>query len=228
LIIERAVVLAGWTGRDNRGTASDLNLPGFGADVCQVDVQPPPHGEDTLYQDVRWRSIARYQYGLFASPLLILGLVGSISTGVLSNVLVALALLGTLILICEWRLRKMGFILKPDCIVLVRALNHTRIPWSDVDSFELVMPSGSIDWRNRRVGIKRHRGRIPRATFKIPTVWMSAGPRARWVPPIGPSGLRWSGGDITDVLGFLNGQLAARRNAATPVASFPNAFAQAS
>jgi hypothetical protein len=181
-----------------------------------------------LYQDVRWLGSARAQYGFLAYPLLTLGLAGSISTGVPWHVGLALALFGPPILICEWRLRKMGFIVKRDCIVLVRPLNRTRIPWSDIDSFVLVMPGGWLDYGNRRVGIKRHRGRIPRVTFQVPTVWVSARPRARWVPPFGPSGLRWSGGEITDVMGFLNEQLAARRNGDPSAASFANRFAKAS
>jgi hypothetical protein len=168
--------------------------------------------EDALIRDSRWPGLGRVLYGVFAYPVLIAGLVGSISTGVLSSVVVVLAVLGTPILICEWRLRMMGFILESDCIVLVRPINRTRIPWSDIDSFAFVMPGGWIDYGNRRVGIRRQHGRMPRAVVKIPTVWVSARERASWVFPRGAAGLKWAGGEITDVMGFLNEQLVARRS----------------
>jgi hypothetical protein len=88
------------------------------ADVRRVEVHPPSASEDTVYQDARWLSCARAQYGFLAYPLLALVLAGSISTGVLWHVGVALALFGAPIVICEWRLRKMGFLPEPECIVL--------------------------------------------------------------------------------------------------------------
>jgi hypothetical protein len=145
-------------------------------------------------------------------------------TGVPSNVGLVVGLFAVPIAVCEWRLRKMGFLLKRDCIVLIRALNSTRIPWREIDSFALVAPGGWIDYDNRRVGVKRHRNRlIAPVTIKLPTVWVSCRPRGRWVPPFGPSGLKWSGGEIADVIGLLNDQLAAHRDSAQA----PGPFARA-
>jgi hypothetical protein len=105
----------------------------------------------------------------------------------------------------------MGFILQRDYIVLVRALSTTRIPWSEIESIALVAPGGWIDYGNARVAVKRSGNRlIPRAMIKLPTVWVSSRPRARCVPPFEPSGLVCSGGEVADVIGFLNDESAAR------------------
>jgi hypothetical protein len=120
----------------------------------------------------------------------------------------------------------MGLVLRPDCIVLIRPLNRTRIAWSDIDSFALIMPRGWIDYGNRRVGVKRHRsGLIPHTTLSIPTVWVAARQRSRWVAPFGACGLRSAGGEITDVMGFLSEQLRAHRNVATSTTTSANTFA---
>jgi hypothetical protein len=155
--------------------------------------------------------IARVQYGMIAYPLWILAVVGSISTGALSSVALAVALFTPPIAICEWRLRRMGLIVQRNAIVLVRPLNRTRIPWQEIESFELVVPPGFIDYGNRRVGVKRRHGIIPRSTMQLPTVWLSVNGEKRWPPPKGPSRLKWSGGEVADVMGFLNGQLADRQ-----------------
>jgi hypothetical protein len=163
---------------------------------------------DVLYQDKRWLGLARWQYGIFAYPFWFLGVAGSISSGRITNVLIVLAVFTPPIAICEWRLRKMGLIIRSDAILLVRPLNRTRIPWQDIEAFELIVPRGLIDYGDRRVGIRRRHGSMPRAAIRIPTVWLSIKGQHRWIGPKGPSGLKSSRGDITDVIGFLNGQLA--------------------
>ncbi len=80
-----------------------------------------------LFQDRRWLSIARLQYGLLAYPLWLLGIGGSPSIGKLVNVLVVFGLFTVPIAICEWRLRKMGFAVEENALVLLRPLNRTRI-----------------------------------------------------------------------------------------------------
>jgi hypothetical protein len=164
--------------------------------------------DDVLYQDVRWMRMGRFQYGMIAFPLWILGLVGSIGTGKLNHVVLALALFTPPIAVCEWRMRKLGLIIRRDEIVLVRPLNHTRIPWHEIESFRLVVPPGFIDYGNRRIGVKRRRHVVPRATMVIPTVWLSVRGEKRWPPPNGPSRLRSRNGEVTDVMGFLEQQLA--------------------
>lgn len=91
-----------------------------------------PGDDDFPYQDARWMRIGRFQYGMIAYPLWILGLVGSISTGKLSHIGLALALFTPPIAVCKWRMRKLGLIIRRDEIVLVRPLNHTRIPWHEI------------------------------------------------------------------------------------------------
>ena len=177
-----------------------------------LDPEPQPRvgsiaREGVLCQDVRWRKLGRVQYGAIAFPLLALSLVSTLSTGVPSRVLFVLALFAPVILACEWRLPKMGFIIEPDCIVLVRALNRTRIRWDEIDSFRPIAAGGFIDYDNRRIGVKRaRRGIVPRATLAIPTVWLSLSPKRFYGPP----GLRWPGGETTDPLGFLNEELRVR------------------
>ena len=176
-----------------------------------------PDADGVLYQDARWTWIARFQYGWIAYPLWIAGLIGSISTGVPSHVLISLALFTPPIAICEWRLRKMGLIVNSDAIVLVRPLNRTRIPWQEIESFALVSPPGWIDYGNRRIAVKRRHGVIPRFKLQIPTIWLSTKGDAHRAWPRGPSRLRWSGGEIADVLGFLNEELVEHRSASENV-----------
>lgn len=164
-------------------------------------------GKGILYQDARWRRIGRVQYGMIAYPLWLLALAGSIATGALDHVVLALAIFTPPIGIYEWRLRKMGLIIRSDAIILARALNHTRIPWADIDSFRITSPPGLADYGNRRIGVKRHPHAIPRSTMVISTVWLSLNGEKRWPPLNGPSSLKWSGGEITDVIGFLDEQL---------------------
>jgi hypothetical protein len=163
---------------------------------------------DVLYQDARWLRIARFQYGIIAGPLWLLGLIGSISTGVPSHVALSLALFTPPIAICEWRLRKMGMIIRNNELVLVRPLNRTRIPWQQIESFTLIIPSGFIDYGARRIGVKRRHGLIPRSTMRIPTLWVSIKGEKRWPPLNGPSRLKWADGEAPDPLAFLNNQLA--------------------
>jgi len=164
-----------------------------------------------LYQDARWPRIARVSYGFFAFPLWIVGLVGSISTGVASHVVLALALFTPPIAICEWRMRKMGLVITSEGIELVRPLNRTRIAWHEIDSFKLFTPPGFMDYGYRRIGVSRRRhGIIPRVLLRIPTVWITVD--TRWPPWMrGPSNLKWAGGEVTDVLEFLNDQLETHR-----------------
>jgi hypothetical protein len=217
-----------WPGKhsNGRGKRAYVEALSFAAYAWRVEAHPRSPEEDTLYQDVRWPRIGRFQYGVIAYPLLTAALVGSLSTGVPWHVALALGLFGPPIGLCEWRLRTMGILITPDCVVLVRPLNRTPIPWSEIDAFTPVSPPGWVDHGTRRVGVKRRRnGIVPRTTMTIPTVWMSLKPNRRWPPPFGPAGLKWSGGEITDVMGFLNEQLAARRNGDTPEATLANSFA---
>jgi hypothetical protein len=92
--------------------------------------------------------------------------------------------------------------------VLVRPLNQTRIPWHEIESFRLVVPPGFIDYGNRRVGVKRRQHTLPRATMAIPTVWLSARGEKRRPPLNGPTRLTCPDGEVTDIMGFLEQQLA--------------------
>ncbi len=73
-----------------------------------------------LYQDARFSRIGRFQYGFLAYPLLILGLIGSISTGVMWHVGLVLLLFAPPIAICEWRIKRMGFRITDEAIELIR------------------------------------------------------------------------------------------------------------
>jgi hypothetical protein len=165
----------------------------------------------TLYQDARFSRIGRVQYGVFAYPLFILGLVGSISTGVVWHVGLALLLFAPPIAICEWRIKRMGFQITDETIELIRPLNRTRIRWDAIDRFDLVTPPGLFDSGNRRVGIKRRsHGFLPRSRMQIPTLWITASARWPLSPFKEPTALKASTGErIPDVMGFLNDQLVA-------------------
>ncbi len=165
--------------------------------------------ESVIYQDARFTRIGRFQYGLVAYPLMMLGLVGSISTGVAWHVGFALAVFVPPIAICEWRITRMGFRITDEGIELIRPLNRTRIRWDDIDQFELVTSPGRVDHGNRRVAIKRRRhGIIPRSRMQIPTLWITAGSEGSFSPLKGPTALKASTGEnIPDVMGFLNEEL---------------------
>lgn len=168
-----------------------------------------------LYQDAHWSFYGRALYGFIAYPLLLLSLIGSISTGVPGNVALALAIFAPAIAICEWRMRKMGFVITDEGIVLVRALNRTRIRWREIECFELLMSRGWVDYGTRRVGVKRRRHRIPRQAMAVPTISINTQERRpRWLFPPQGLKLKWSGGEITDVMGFLNEQLAKHQSPA--------------
>lgn len=167
----------------------------------------PAPGEEAVLQDARWRGIARYQYGLIAYPLWLLGVAGSIANGKTGSVLIVLAVFTTPIVICEWRLRKMGFLVQRDALVLVRSLNRTRIPWQEIERFELVRPHKAIDYGDRRLAVKRQQGILPRSRMPIPTLWLSARGPKRWLPPRGQTSVRWASGELTDVTAFLESQL---------------------
>jgi hypothetical protein len=145
-------------------------------------------------------------------PLLILALAGSISTGILWHVGLALLLFGPPIAICEWRITRMGFRITDEAIELVRPLNRTRIGWDDIERFDLIAPPGLVDYGNRRIAIKRRRhGFIPRSRMQIPTVWITAATRPRFWPLGGPNAVTASTGErVADVIGFLKDQLASR------------------
>jgi hypothetical protein len=163
--------------------------------------------EGALCQDGRWPGIARVQYGMLAYPLWLLAVAGSIARGDVANVLIIVALFTSPIVICEWRLRKMGFSVQSDALILVRPLNRTRIPWEDIERFELIRPNGLIDYGDRRLAVKRRGGILPRSTMRIPTLWLSVKDTKRWFPPGGQSRLRWASGELTDIVGFLESQL---------------------
>lgn len=94
-------------------------------------------------------------------------------------------------------------------IELIRPLNTTRLGWDQIEAFELVTPRNTVDRGSRRIRVRRMRSRVPRQRVQMPTVWITTDAA---LPPLrGPSRLRWSGGEVEDVLGFLNQELAARR-----------------
>ena len=164
-----------------------------------------------LYQDARFSRIGRFQYGFFAYPLLILGLIGSIATGVVGHVGLALLLFALPIAICEWRIKRMGFRITDETIELIRPLNRTRIRWDEIDRFDLITPPELVDYGNRRVGIKRRSHRLmPRSRIQIPTLWITAPAKWPFSPFKEPTALKTSTGErIPDVMGFLNDQLVA-------------------
>jgi hypothetical protein len=187
--------------------------PRASAGICRyIRVQADPFALDgtkhaVLYQDANWSFYGRWQYGFIVFPLLLLGLIGSISTGVPAHVALVLAIFTPVIVACEWRMRKMGLVISDDGIELVRPLNRTRIAWSEIEGFKLRMSTGLVDYGTRRVAVKRRRHHVPHQALPVPTVLINTQEhRPRWLFP--PQGLKWSGGKITDVMGFLNEQLA--------------------
>lgn len=170
--------------------------------------------ESVLYQDARFTRIGRFQYGLVAYPFVMLGLVGSISTGVAWHVGLALVVSVPPIAICEWRITRMGFRITDETIELIRPLNRTRIRWDEIDQFELIASPGLVDRGSRRVAIKRRRhGIIPRSRMQIPTLWITDRTEGPFSPLNGPTALKTSNGEnIPDVMAFLNEQLDTHTN----------------
>jgi hypothetical protein len=170
---------------------------------------PKPLQDPVLYQDARW-SRSRWSFRFFTYPFWLLGVVRSISSGLVWHVLEILALFTPPIVIGEWRMKRMGFRLTDEGIELVRPVHRTRIRWEEIERFDLIRDSGS------RVGIKRRRhGRRPRIWMPIPTLRITEPMNSAGAQ--GPNGLKTSTGErIADVMGFLNDQLAAHANPADP------------
>jgi hypothetical protein len=157
----------------------------------------PTHTD--LIRGTDWPPRARFLYGFFAYPLTALIVGGSLFRGnpaVTELALIAVCLL--IILICEWRLRRMGFRVDPGGIELVRALNTTRVAWGQIECFRAI----ERGWYGSRYVFVKRRG--VHLDLPVPTVALlrSAWPLRRPEP-----GLRWSGGGTDDSVGFLQRQL---------------------
>lgn len=158
-----------------------------------------------LYQEARWPWIAR----LYSCPLLCpLWVAAVVAVGLGRGLVVAgIAVLTTALV--EWRARNMGVILTAHELVLVRALNRTGIPWTDIEGFDLIEYG---TWGEQRLRVKR-RGRVGPVQPAIPTLFVTpTRSHLRWW--FQPARLRWRGGEIDDPVAFL-GKLPARYTAPT-------------
>ncbi len=158
-----------------------------------------------LYQEARWPGSARLLYVGLLSPFWLLAardVVWPATTRV-----VGLCLLAALVVFtaaCEWRARKMGLVVTSDGVVLIRALNRTRIRWADIEDFEAI-PFGM--WGEQRVRVKRHH-RFGGAQPAVPTLILTP-TRSWWTWWFRPARLRAAGTLQDDPLDFLRGLLRA-------------------
>ena len=197
-----------------RGTRS-VKLPPGHADAPQVRTRSgitlrPPEAP-VLYQDARWPLRGRLLFGVLY-PFLAAAVIG----GVLNHdpigtdlILAAGFLLP--IAICEWRARRMGFKVTDDGIDLIRAVNHSFVPWESFDGFVLRKPAGAVDYGQRTVWIKRAtNGRLPKGLLPVPTLYVTP-QHTRWFTWMGPGGIKWSGGTAPDTASFLDQLTATHR-----------------
>jgi hypothetical protein len=160
-------------------------------------------GAAVLYQDARWPWSGRMFYGVFFYLLWILGLVGSLTSGSPGEVLVVVVILALPIALCEWRMRKMGLVITDEGIELVRALSRTPVPWENIDGFIARRVVGLVDYGERKLWVTCTKGRM----IPVPTIVLTPEkPWWRWW--FSRARLKWSGGEIADVVGFLYDELA--------------------
>jgi hypothetical protein len=164
-----------------------------------------PDGRDVLYQDARWPGTARLIYGVLIAPFwvfLVAELLGARHRGTSEGAIaLVLAFLSLLAAVCEWRARKMGILITEDDLILIRALNRTRIPWSEIEDFSPV-PYGL--WGEARLRVKR-RGRL-RSKIAVPTLILTPS-RSWWTWWFQPARLRCVSGEVDDPTAFLRGRL---------------------
>jgi len=162
---------------------------------------------NVLYQEARWPASARLLYGPVLAAFWLLAardVVWPASTraaGLYFSAGVAL-----LTAAVEWRARKMGVIVTPDELVLVRALNRTHIKWADIDDFQ---PVAFGIWGEQRVRVKRHR-RLGAAAPAAPTLILTP-TRSWWTWWFRPARLRAAGALEGEPLDFLRELLQSRR-----------------
>jgi hypothetical protein len=174
------------------------------ADANQIVEGPET---EVLYQDARWPWSGRILYGVFLYLLWILGVASSLTTGSPRDVLLVVAILSLPIVVCEWRMRKMGLVITDEGIELVRALHRTPVPWDHIDGFVARKVVGLVDYGERKLWVARTRGRM----IPVPTVVLTP-EKSRWRWWFSRPRLKWSGGEIGDVMGFLYDELAMHRS----------------
>lgn len=175
------------------------------ADTAYVMTSGLSDGRHVLYQDARWPGTARLIYGVFIAPFwvfLAAELLGARPSGTSEGTIALwLAFFSLLAAVCEWRARKMGIVVTEDELILVRALNRTRIPWSEIEDFR---PAPYGLWGEARLRVKR-RGRL-RAKIAIPTLVLTPS-RSWWTWWFQPARLRCVSGEVDDPTAFLRGRL---------------------
>ena len=162
---------------------------------------------NVLYQEARWPASARLLYGPVLAVFWLLAahdVVWPATTRAAGLYFIAAVALLTAAV--EWRSRRMGVIVTPDELVLVRALNRTRIKWADIEDFQTV--DFGI-WGEQRVRVKRHR-RIGAAAPAVPTLILTP-TRSWWTWWFRPARLRSTGAVEGEPLEFLRGLLQSRR-----------------
>jgi len=169
---------------------------------------PPQAAAQTavLYQDARWPWSGRLLYLVCLLPLWLLGVFGSLVTGSPGTILLVTAAVLLPIALCEWRIRKMGLLISGEGIELVGAINRTAVSWDHVDGFVVRKVGGPVDYGERKIRVTRIGG----PTVTVPTVALTP-EKSWWRWWFSRTRLKWSGGETSDVVGFLHDQLAKHR-----------------
>lgn len=162
-----------------------------------------PDAQGILYQDARWRTVARVAYGMFLYPLWVLAAAEIVIPASMRGAAIAvLAIVSLLIAACEWRVARMGITVSADGLVLVRPLNRTSVKWVDVERFE---PVSYGVWGEQRLRVRR-RGWLAATQPAVPTLFLTP-TRSWWTWWFRPTRLRSRGGVIEDPVGFLQEHL---------------------
>jgi hypothetical protein len=164
------------------------------------------------YQDAHWPSRARLLFGVLY-PLgfvaVVAGALGGDSVGTES---ILAAVFAALIIVCEWRARRMGFTVTDDGIELIRALNRSFVPWERIDRFVLRKPPGAVDYGQRVIWIKQSskNGLLPKGLLPVPTLYIT--PKdSRLFAWLGSNGVKGNGEIAPDATAFLEELLASHR-----------------
>jgi hypothetical protein len=153
----------------------------------------------------------RLLYGLLYPLGAVAVLAGAIGGDRVGTLLFLTAVLGVPAGVCELRARRMGFAITSEGIELIRALNRSVVPWERVNRFVLRKPPGAVDYGQRVVWIEQsNRGVLPRGSLPVPTLYITP-KNSRLFRWMGPSGVKWQGGRISDTAAFLDELLATHR-----------------
>ena len=152
----------------------------------------------------------RLFYGLLYPIGIVVVVAGALAGDSIGTLVILAAGFGVPVALCEWRARRMGFMVSEDGIELIRALNRSFVPWARVSQFVLRKPAGAVDYGQRVVWIERTKnGLVPAGLLPVPTLYVT--PEAsrvfRWM---GSGGVKWDGGRATETAAFLDQLLAAQ------------------